>query len=299
MQAPSPPTTTHHHLMREAGIVPVRLQEWPRIVNLLGAWPAIQGALHLHMVDGLNLDEAARRAGANADTVRGWLRATARQREPLRRIAIVGTSNARHVTPNDLRALSRAWPPTRHEGLVPSGHRHFSPCDQGALGRGVVARFVAGQQAWGRRHGRHRTRATRHPSVSVLQGRLTLDPQVTLGTPPWLWLSTGIREFDHAVEDICSIDAQPFSPGTALQAIRLLGKALPATHRDPLDLTSRVDGTMAMWLSSVKPQPGVNMGASPAIGHALGGTANVSHDYTSCIMMPHVMRINAPAGFDR
>lgn len=40
---------------------------------------------------------------------------------------------------------------------------------------------------------------------------------------------------DHAVEDICSIDAQPYSEGAALQAIRLLGRALPATKKDPSD----------------------------------------------------------------
>jgi maleylacetate reductase len=128
---------------------------------------------------------------------------------------------------------------------------------------------------------------------------VVLDPQVALHTPDWLWLSTGVRALDHAVEDICSVDAQPFSEGTALQAIRLLARALPATRKDPQDLQSRLDAQMAMWLSSVGPQAGVNMGASHAIGHALGGTGNVPHGYTSCIMMPHVMRFNEAAVHDR
>lgn len=128
---------------------------------------------------------------------------------------------------------------------------------------------------------------------------VVLDPQVALHTPDWLWLSTGVRALDHAVEDICSVDAQPFSEGTALQAIRLLARALPATRKDPQDLQSRLDAQMAMWLSSVGPQAGVNMGASHAIGHALGGTGNVPHGYTSCIMMPHVMRFNEAVVNDR
>ncbi|KQP37076.1 iron-containing alcohol dehydrogenase [Pseudorhodoferax sp. Leaf274] len=128
---------------------------------------------------------------------------------------------------------------------------------------------------------------------------VVLDPQVALHTPDWLWLSTGVRALDHAVEDICSVDAQPFSEGTALQAIRLLARALPATRKDPQDLQSRLDAQMAMWLSSVGPQAGVNMGASHAIGHALGGTGHVPHGYTSCIMMPHVMRFNEAAVHDR
>lgn len=121
---------------------------------------------------------------------------------------------------------------------------------------------------------------------------IVLDPQAAVHTPEWLWLSTGIRALDHAVEDICSIDAQPYSEGTALQAIRLLARALPATRRDPQDLQARLDSQMAMWLSTVGSQAGVNKGASHAIGHALGGTGGVPHGYTSCILMPHVMRFN-------
>src|SRR5215470_11943155 len=38
-----------------------------------------------------------------------------------------------------------------------------------------------------------------------------LDPAVTRHTPQWLWLSTGIRAVDHAVEDLCAINSQPMS----------------------------------------------------------------------------------------
>lgn len=128
---------------------------------------------------------------------------------------------------------------------------------------------------------------------------IVLDPAVAVHTPGWLWLSTGIRALDHAVEDICSIDAQPYSEGTALQAIRLLARALPATRRDPGDLRARLDAQVAMWLSTVGSQAGVNKGASHAIGHALGGTGGVPHGYTSCILMAHVMRFNEPVVRDR
>lgn len=35
------------------------------------------------------------------------------------------------------------------------------------------------------------------------------------------------------------------------------------------------------------------MGASHAIGHILGGTCNVPHGYTSCVMSPYVLAWNA------
>lgn len=61
-----------------------------------------------------------------------------------------------------------------------------------------------------------------------------LDPAVTVHTPEWLWLSTGVRAVDHAVEDLCSISSKPFSDGTSLHALRLPGAGLPAVKADSM-----------------------------------------------------------------
>ena len=126
-----------------------------------------------------------------------------------------------------------------------------------------------------------------------------LDPAATIYTPEWLFLSTGIRAVDHAVEDICSINSQPFSDGTSLQALRLLARGLPAVHANPKDLDARLDCQLGAWLSITGSQNGVSKGASHGIGHVLGGTAHVPHGYTSCIMLPHVLRFNEPVNAAR
>jgi maleylacetate reductase len=118
-------------------------------------------------------------------------------------------------------------------------------------------------------------------------------------TPEWLFLSTGIRAVDHAVEGICATNAQPLSDGTSLHALRLLGRALPALKADPANLQARLDCQLGAWMSTFGSQAGVSMGASHGIGHVLGGTASVPHGYTSCIMLPHVLRFNAPVNADR
>jgi alcohol dehydrogenase class IV len=48
------------------------------------------------------------------------------------------------------------------------------------------------------------------------------------------------------------------------------------------------------WLSMIGAMAGVVKGASHGIGHMLGGTANVPHGYTSCTMLPQVLRYNKP-----
>ena len=77
-----------------------------------------------------------------------------------------------------------------------------------------------------------------------------LDPAATVYTPPGLWLSTGIRAVDHAVETICSRKPQPFTDATCIHALRLLSKSLPANHANPGDLEGRLDSQLAVWLAT-------------------------------------------------
>ncbi len=126
----------------------------------------------------------------------------------------------------------------------------------------------------------------------MMPSAVILDPAVTVHTPEWLFLSTGIRAVDHAVEDICSINPTPFSDGASLQALRLLSRGLPAVKADPGDMAARLDCQLGAWMSIMGTQNGVTKGASHGIGHVLGGTADVPHGYTSCVMLPHVLRFN-------
>ena len=126
-----------------------------------------------------------------------------------------------------------------------------------------------------------------------------LDPAVTVHTPEWLFLSTGIRAVDHAVEDICSINPAPLSDGISLHALRLLSRGLRAVKADPVNLEARLDCQLGCWMSIMGSQNGVQKGASHGIGHVLGGTAGVPHGYTSCVMLPHVLRFNAMVNGER
>ena len=118
-----------------------------------------------------------------------------------------------------------------------------------------------------------------------------LDPAVTVHTPEWLWLSTGIRAIDHAVEGLCSIEPSPLVEATALQALHLLGDSLKRTRQDPADLAARLHSLQGAWMSGFGIFK-VPFGASHGIGHSLGAVTGMSHGYTSCVMLPHVMRFN-------
>jgi len=125
-----------------------------------------------------------------------------------------------------------------------------------------------------------------------------LDPATTIHTPAALWLSTGIRAVDHAVETICSRRPQPFTDATCIHALRLLSKSLPANHSKPDDLEGRLESQLAVWLATTG-LGRVDWGASHGIGHQLGAVANVPHGYCSCVMLPSVLRWNRSVNADQ
>ena len=128
---------------------------------------------------------------------------------------------------------------------------------------------------------------------------VVLDPALTVHTPEWLWMSTGVRSLDHAMETLGSHLSNDFCDGIAESAIRLLANGLTGVKAQPSDLGARLRCQIGTWQSMIPVVSGVPMGASHAIGHVLGGTCNVPHGYTSCVMAPYVLAFNEPVNGER
>ena len=79
----------------------------------------------------------------------------------------------------------------------------------------------------------------------------------------------------------------------------MLADALPRVKANPADLDARMDAQIGTWLSMGALSAGVPMGASHGIGYVLGSGFDVPHGYTSCVMLPHVLRFNEPVNADR
>jgi maleylacetate reductase len=133
----------------------------------------------------------------------------------------------------------------------------------------------------------------------VMPRAAILDPAVTVHTPQWLWLSTGIRAVDHCVEGLCSREAHPYADAQALKGLSMLAQALPRVKADAGDLDARMDCQIGTWLSMGPLSSGVPMGASHGIGYVLGAVFDVPHGYTSCVMLPAVMRWNKQDNAER
>lgn len=120
-----------------------------------------------------------------------------------------------------------------------------------------------------------------------------LDASVTLTTPMQLWLATGIRSLDHAVETLYAPGMHPINDVLALEAIRRLFTYLPSTKAQPDDLDARTELQLASWMSFFG-EANTPMGLSHNLGRRIGASYDVPHGITSCIILPHVMRAFAP-----
>jgi len=128
---------------------------------------------------------------------------------------------------------------------------------------------------------RHVKEGYAHPLLAPRA--VILDPAATLETPPQLWLSTGMKAVDHAVEQLCNPVRTPYADALAEEGLTRLARGLPASKADPADLEARQQCQFGMWLAMSGAGAGQGLGASHAIGHTLGGSYGIAHGITSCV----------------
>lgn len=127
---------------------------------------------------------------------------------------------------------------------------------------------------------------------------VVLDPEVTVATPTQLWVTTGIKALDHAIEALWSVNPQPVTDALAMEAIRKLHRFLPLSVKEPNNLEARGECQVAAWLS-IFGLANVGVRLSHIFGHQIGARWDVPHGVTSCITIPHCMRFLAPQTLDQ
>jgi alcohol dehydrogenase len=138
-----------------------------------------------------------------------------------------------------------------------------------------------------------RTRIKRGVNDDRTTARVVIcDPELTLETPEWLWAATGMRALDHAIECIYAPRHHPFTDTLGTQAIRMfLRHLVPSIRSSGADrIDHRSECLMASWFSVVG-LTHAGFGVSHALGHQLGPRWDIPHGVTSCLTLPHAMRL--------
>jgi alcohol dehydrogenase class IV len=128
----------------------------------------------------------------------------------------------------------------------------------------------------------------------VLPRTVIYDPELTLGLPVGLSITSGINAIAHAAEGLYAADANPVMDLLAEEGIAALGRALPAIRKEPQNIDARSDALYGAWLCGTV-LGNVGMALHHKLCHTLGGSFNLPHAETHTIVLPHALAYNAAA----
>ncbi|QIE47295.1 iron-containing alcohol dehydrogenase [Pseudohalocynthiibacter aestuariivivens] len=125
-----------------------------------------------------------------------------------------------------------------------------------------------------------------------------LDCDLTLGLPAPITAATGVDAMVHAIEAYASTNANnnPLSKMLAREALRLLGTNIETVVAEPGNAEAR--GAMLLG-SMLAGQAFANspVAAVHALAYPIGGTFHVPHGLSNALVLPHVLRFNAPVAY--
>ncbi|WP_375175149.1 iron-containing alcohol dehydrogenase [Pseudooceanicola sp.] len=135
-------------------------------------------------------------------------------------------------------------------------------------------------------------------SPVILPDVAVLDADLTLGLPAAITAATGVDAMVHAIEAYASANANnnPLSRMLAREALRLLGANIRQVVAEPGDVAAR--GAMLLG-SMLAGQAFANspVAAVHALAYPIGGTFHVPHGLSNALVLPHVLRFNAPEAY--
>jgi alcohol dehydrogenase class IV len=136
-------------------------------------------------------------------------------------------------------------------------------------------------------------------SPHLIPKRAICDPELTLGLPPALTAATGLDALSHCIETFLSPRWNPPAEAIGLDGAGRIWRSLPLVLRDGGDLAARTEMMMGALAGGLSFQKG--LGAVHSLSHALGGLKDLRlhHGTLNAILMPPVLRFNAPAVGDK
>ena len=131
-------------------------------------------------------------------------------------------------------------------------------------------------------------------SRTLLADKIILDATLTIGLPPAVTAATGIDAMVHAIEAFTSRHKKnPLSDMLAREALRLMAGNIEVAVKQGTNVVAREAMLLGAMLAG-QAFANAPVAAVHALAYPLGGNYHIPHGLSNSLVLPHVLRFNAP-----
>lgn len=117
-----------------------------------------------------------------------------------------------------------------------------------------------------------------------------LDPNLTVGLPPFVTATTGMDALTHAIEAYIGRSTTKKTRADALKATKLVFENLYTAYIDGKNIKARENMLIAAYHAGLAFTKSY-VGYVHAVAHSLGGKYNVAHGLANAIILPYVLKM--------
>lgn len=130
------------------------------------------------------------------------------------------------------------------------------------------------------------------PAVAIV------DAELMYSLPKGLTASTGMDAMTHAIEGYITKAAWEMSDMFEIKAIEMIHKYLPVAVNEPQNPEGRNGMAVAQYIAGMA-FSNVGLGVDHGMAHPMSALHDVPHGVACAILLPTVMRFNAPAAKEK
>ncbi len=134
-------------------------------------------------------------------------------------------------------------------------------------------------------------------SPSLMAKAAILDPELTVGLPPFITAATGMDALTHNLEAYVAKGDHPLADAIAIDGLRRIAAHLERAARNGRDLEAREQMLLGSAFGAIAFQKG--LGACHSVAHALTPVAGTHHGLANSLMLPAVIGFNRAAAEER
>jgi alcohol dehydrogenase class IV len=134
-------------------------------------------------------------------------------------------------------------------------------------------------------------------SPALMAKAAILDPELTVGLPPFLTAATGMDALTHNLEAYVAKGDHPLADAVAIDGLRRIAGNIKRAVQNGKDLEAREQMLLGSAFGAIAFQKG--LGACHSVAHALTPVAGTHHGLANSLMLPVVMSFNRMAAEQR